>query len=42
MSNGQGKPILNYFIVSKNDEEQENASSLFESVSNDYDDQFTT
>lgn len=42
MTKGAPKPILNYFIVSKDDEEQENASKMFEMISNDYDDQFET
>ena len=38
MSKGKGKPVLNYFIVSRDEEEQENASKMFEMISSDFDD----
>ena len=29
MTRSKAKPILNYYIISKDDEEQENASKMF-------------
>lgn len=40
MSKGKNKPTLNYYIVSKDDVGQENASQVFEMIAGDEDDKF--
>ena len=40
MTKGKGKPTLNYYIVSKDDIGQENASQVFEMIAGDEDDKF--